>query len=89
MRKSAILMMFGISTFLIVREWYREGNTGIPTPTVLQKPAYAFGILLLASDFLENIAVVFSVAIMFSLAFQAQNQAQQTTQKKTTKKASA
>lgn len=70
MRKAALITMFGISTFLIVRAWYQRGNSGIPTPSVLSRPAYAFGLLLLLSDFVGNVAVVIGAMSTVVLAWQ-------------------
>lgn len=84
MRKAALLTMYGISVSLILRQWYKT-NTGIPTPTVLRNASYAFALLLLASDFIEGIPLVFGAAVMFSLAYQAQNLSKaQTKSSKTT-----
>ena len=73
MRKAALLTMFGLSTFLIVRAWYQQGNSGIPTPSVLSKPAYAFGLLMLLSDWLGNVAVVVGGMATVGLLWQAQS----------------
>lgn len=84
MRKSALLVMYGISVTLILRQWYKT-NSGIPTPSVLRNPSYAFTLLLIASDFMEGLPMVLGAAVMFSLAFQAQDLAKaQTKGSKTT-----
>lgn len=70
MKKSALLIMFGLSSFWIVRAWYKNGNSGIPTPSVLSRPAYAFGLLLLLSDMLGNVAVVVGAMVTVTLAWQ-------------------
>ena len=70
MRKSALLVMFGLSSFWIVRAWYKNGNSGIPTPSVLSRPAYAFGLLLLLSDMLGNVAVAVGAMATVTLAWQ-------------------
>jgi len=64
--------MFGLSSFFIVRAWYQQGNSGIPTPTILSKPVYAFGLLMLLTDALGNIGLVFGAAMTLGLAWQAQ-----------------
>lgn len=70
MRKSALLVMFGISSYLIVRQWYKNGNSGIPTPSVLSRPVYAFGLLMLLADMLGNVAVVVGAMSTVVLAWQ-------------------
>jgi len=70
MRKAALMVMFGLSSFWIVRAWYQRGNSGIPTPSVLSRPAYAFGLLLLLSDMLGNVAVVVGAMSTVVLAWQ-------------------
>ncbi len=64
------MIMFGISSFLIVRAWYKNGNSGIPTPAVLSRPAYAFGLLLLLSDAVGNLAVAIGAMATVTLAWQ-------------------
>jgi hypothetical protein len=70
MRKSALLVMFGLSSFWIVRAWYKNGNSGIPTPSVLSRPVYAFGLLMLLADMLGNVAVVVGAMATVTLAWQ-------------------
>ena len=86
MRKAVILTMFGISMFMLLRAWYQQGNNGLPTPSVISKPGWAFGVLLIASDFMETIPVVFAIAITFMLAQSAQKIKQTATPATPTKK---
>jgi hypothetical protein len=77
--------MFGISVTLILRQYYKT-NSGLPKPNTLSTPVYAFAFLLLTSDFLEGIPVVFATALALSLSWQAQAQASQAATKTPTKK---
>jgi hypothetical protein len=62
MRKGVILFFYGISLFLVIKEWYAKGNQGIVEPYVMAGPTYAFAILALMADFLGALPVVISAA---------------------------
>jgi hypothetical protein len=70
-RKAPLLLLYGICCFLILRQWYKS-NSGMPNPTAISKPSYAFGVLLLTADMIGNLSVVFGVALTLGLAYQAQ-----------------
>jgi hypothetical protein len=77
MRKAAILSMFGFSIFLILKNYYaQQGHTGLPEPTLLTKPVYAFGVLAFMADLIPGNTVPFlAVATTLGLWYKSQDAA--------------
>jgi hypothetical protein len=67
--KSVIVMMWGIAGFIILSRWYKAGNTGLPNPQLIAAPSYLYGVLALASEFLEGLPVVLSLGVTTGLYF--------------------
>lgn len=67
MSKALIIFMFGITLYVTINAWYKEGNTGAPDPTVIAPAAWLFGVLALTADFLEGLPVILAVALTFIL----------------------
>lgn len=59
--------MFGIANVIILKRWYAAGNGGLPHPQVIAAPAYLYGVLALASEFLQGLPVVLSVGLTVGL----------------------
>lgn len=72
-------MLYGVALYFVLQSYYREGNTGLPNPRVLMAPTYLYGILTLASDFLEGFPVVLAGGLTVALIWQAQSQKQNAT----------
>lgn len=66
--------MFGVSVTLILKNYYKS-NSGIPRPSVLATPVYAFTLLLLMAEFLQALPLFFGAAVTMSLYLQSEQQA--------------
>lgn len=90
MKKALILMLYGVALTFVLKNYYKT-ESGLPTPTVIRNPTYLYGILALASDFLEGFPVVIAAGLTVALIWQignesksqvqTQNSTQNTTQK--------
>lgn len=65
--------MYGVALFFILQKYYANGNSGLPSPTVLTAPTYLYGILALSSDFLDNFPIVLAAGLTVALIWQAQS----------------
>lgn len=67
MSKALVVFLFGLTLYITLNAWYKEGNTGTPDPSVIAPSAYLFGILALTADFLEGLPVILAAALTFIL----------------------
>lgn len=67
--KSFILAMYLVAQFLVLRNYYKKGHSGIPYPTTITAPAYLYAALGIASGFLEGIPVVLSAGLTLGLYY--------------------
>ena len=72
MKKPIILLLYGVALFFILRRYYNQGNSGLPTPTVLAAPTYLYGIGLLVSDFGGGVPVVIMAGLTLGLIWRTQ-----------------
>lgn len=84
MKKAVVLMLFVVAVYFILDAYYKEGNSGIPNPSVLTAPTYLYGALALSADFLEGFPIVLAAGLTVALIWQAQgrNNAKPTQQRK-------
>jgi hypothetical protein len=75
MKKAAILFMYGTVLFFVLRRYYAQGNSGLPTPTVLAAPTYLYGIAAITADFAGGLPVVVAAGLTVALIWQIQGQA--------------
>lgn len=89
MKKALILFLYGVALYFILRRYYQT-ESGLPKPNVLVAPTYLYGILALASDFMEGFPIVIAAAVTVAFIWQVQGTATTatTTKTKTQKKAS-
>lgn len=76
--------MYGVALFFILQKYYKNGNSGLPSPTALTAPTYLYGILALSSDFLDNFPIVLAAGLTVALIWQAQSSPTATPTGKTT-----
>lgn len=67
MGKPVIIFLFGVTLFITLNSWYKQGHSGAPDPSVIAPAAYLFGILALTADFLEGLPVILAAATTFIL----------------------
>lgn len=70
MKNSLILFLYGVALFFVLRTYYNEGNSGMPTPTVLAAPTYLYGILSIVSGFTGALTVPIAAGLTVSLIWQ-------------------
>lgn len=87
MKKAVVLMLFAVAVYFILDAYYKEGNSGLPNPSVLTAPTYLYGALALSADFLEGFPIVLAAALTMALIWQTQDK-QKSTSKSTQRKAS-
>ena len=68
MKKSFILALYGVALYFVLRNYYRQGNTGIPDPRVIGAPTYLYGILSLVTDFTGGFTIPLAAGMTFALA---------------------
>lgn len=62
MSKAFLLFLYGISVYITLDAWYKNGNSGMPDPAVIAPATWLFAILALASDFLEGLPIILGAA---------------------------
>jgi hypothetical protein len=65
-RKGYILFLYGIALFIVCRRYYKT-NSGLVDPSVIAPTTYLYGILAIASSFLEGLPVVIATGLTVSL----------------------
>lgn len=87
--KSLILMLYTATLVVVLKAWYGQAsNTGMPTPSVIAVPTYAYAILLISSDVVEGLPTVFALGAFFAFWNQANSAKPDAGTKPATKKAS-
>lgn len=71
--KAFIIFLYGVALSIIVKRWYGNGNTGLPSPDVITAPSYLYGVLALTSDFLEGLPVVLAAGLTAGLYYATHN----------------
>lgn len=75
MKKSMILLMYVVALYFVLKRYYgdkTQTHTGLPEPTVLMGPSYLYGVLALASDFLEGLPIVLAAGLTITLIWRSQ-----------------
>jgi hypothetical protein len=72
--KAYLLLLYAISLFITLNAWYKEGNSGVPAPTVVAPVTYVFALLLLAANFLEGLPAIIGTSMTFLLYLRAHGQ---------------
>lgn len=85
MAKSFILLLYGVALFFVIRNYYSQGNSGIPSPQVVRNPSYLYGILALSADFIPGLPIALAAALTVALIWQINGQSK-TTSKSTPSK---
>ena len=60
--KSLLLFLYGVSLYITLSAWYKNGNSGIPDGTVIAPATYLFAVLLLTANFLQGLPVILGTA---------------------------
>jgi len=64
--------MYGVALFFILRRYYANGNSGLPSPTVLAAPTYLYGIAALTTDFAGGFPVLIAAGMTMALIWQTE-----------------
>lgn len=73
MRKSVILILYGVVLYFVLKRYYANGNAGLPDPKTLNAPTYLYGILLLSADFTGGLSMVLAAGLTVAFIWQTQN----------------
>lgn len=85
-QKALILMLYAATLVVVLKKWYGQGNTGMPEPTPMAAPTYAYAIILVASSFVGDLATIVALGGFFAFWNQAQSIPTAKTPPKTAKK---
>lgn len=89
MKKGAIILLMGVALYFVLKNYYAQGNQGIPNPETVMPAFYLYGLLALSTEFLDNFPVILAAALTVALIWRVQDQTKTTNkQPTTTKKAS-
>lgn len=72
--KAYLLFLYAVSLYITLNSWYKEGNTGIPDPTVIGPATYLFALLLLSANFVGGLSAILGTSMTFLLFNRAQGQ---------------
>jgi len=61
--------MYFVALFIIVKNYYNKGNTGMPYPTTITAPSYLYAILGITSDFTEGLSTVLAAGLTLALFY--------------------
>jgi hypothetical protein len=67
--KAFILSMYLVALFIILKNYYNKGNSGMPYPTTITAPSYLYGVLALTSDFTEGLSGVLAAGLTLALFY--------------------
>ena len=67
MKSSVILFLYGTALFFVTRTYYRQGNTGMPSPTVLGPSSYLYGILGIVGGFTGSLTIPIAAGLTIAL----------------------
>lgn len=76
--KAYLLLLFSVSLYITLNAWYKEGNSGVPAPTVIAPVTYVFALLLIAANFLEGLPAITGTALTMMLYLRAHGQTSNT-----------
>lgn len=65
--KAYLLLLYSVSLYITLNAWYKQGNSGVPDPTVIAPATYVFALLLLASNFLDGLPAIIGTSLTFLL----------------------
>lgn len=67
--KAFILSMYLVALFIILKNYYDKGNSGMPYPSTITAPSYLYGVLALTSDFTGGLSTVLSAGLTLGLFY--------------------
>lgn len=69
--KAFILSMYLVALFIVLKNYYAQGNSGMPYPTTITAPSYLYGVLALTADFTEGLSGVLAAGLTLGLFYRA------------------
>jgi hypothetical protein len=69
--KAYLLLLYSVSLFITLNAWYKQGNSGVPDPSVIAPATYVFALLLLAANFLDGLPAIIGTSMTFILYLRA------------------
>lgn len=67
--KALILSMYFVALFIIVKNYYNKGGSGMPYPTTITAPSYLYAVLGLTADFTGGLSTVLAVGLTLGLFY--------------------
>lgn len=74
--KAYLLLLYSISLFITLNAWYKQGNSGVPAPTVIAPATYLFALLLLAANFLDGLPAIVGTSMTMLLYLRSHGNSQ-------------
>ena len=75
--KAFILSMYLVALFLVLKNYYNQGNSGMPYPSAITAPSYLYGVLALTADFTEGLSGVLAAGLTLGLFYRTHLQGAQ------------
>lgn len=71
--KAFILSLYFVALFIILKNYYNQGNSGMPYPTTITAPSYLYAVLALTSDFTGGLSTVLAAGLTMGLFYRTHN----------------
>lgn len=75
--KAFILSMYLVALFIVLKNYYAQGNSGMPYPTTVTAPSYLYAVLALTADFTEGLSGVLAAGLTLGLFWRTHMQGEQ------------
>lgn len=72
--KAFILAMYFVALFIILKNYYNKGNSGVPYPTTITAPSYLYAVLGLTADFTGGLSTVLAAGLTLGLFYRTHMQ---------------
>ena len=72
--KAFILAMYLVALFIILKNYYNKGNSGMPYPTTITAPSYLYAVLGLTADFTGGVSTVLAAGLTLGLFYRTHMQ---------------
>lgn len=66
--------MYLVALFLVLKNYYNQGNSGMPYPSTITAPSYLYGVLALTADFTEGLSGVLAAGLTLGLFYRTHMQ---------------
>jgi len=61
--------MYLVALFIVLKNYYNKGNSGMPYPTTITAPSYLYAVLGLTADFTGGVSTVLAAGLTLGLFY--------------------